>query len=127
MKMNPLDEYEQPEYPPLQSVEKRIRSAALSGKKAATLGMAIATALSLSMCGTRTETKDSSHLTEVQFSNDNSSEESTGLNMTQAETSQVWTSTAGIVIAEETVSTESGLELAGDIMAPVETTPAAVD
>jgi|GEM_PF-1569018 len=127
MRMNPLDDYVQPEYPPLQTVEKKIRSAALSGKKAATLGMAIATALSLSTCGTRTETKDSSHLTEALHSSDNSAEKSTGLSITQEETSQVWTSTAGIVIAEETVSTESGLELAGDIMAPVETTPAAVD
>jgi hypothetical protein len=113
MKIKPLDDYREPEYPQLQTVEKKVRSAALSGKKAATLAMAVAAAMSLTMCGTRTETTDGSQFTEPQNSTGNS---------TQDTTVQTWVTTAGVALIEETVMTHE-TALAGDIIQTEETRP----
>lgn len=138
MKMKPLDEYEEPKYPQLNTVEKRVRSAALSGKKAATLAMAVAAAMSLTMCGTRTETTDGSQFTEPQNSNGNSTQVTTDLTHAGDTTVQTWVTTAGVALIDETsmthetalagdilqtedTSQSSGPEIAGSIIAPEET------
>jgi len=139
MKIKPLDDYREPEYPQLQTVEKKVRSAALSGKKAATLAMAVAAAMSLTMCGTRTETTDGSQFTEPQNSTENSTQDTTDLTHAGDTTVQTWVTTAGVALIEETVMTHEtalagdiiqteviqptyGPELAGSIAAPEETT-----
>jgi len=139
MKMKPLDEYEEPKYPQLKTVERRIRSAVISGKKAATLAMAVAAAMSLTMCGTRTETTDGSQLTEPQNSSGNSTQVTTDLTHAGDATVQTWVTTAGIALIEETAITSetalagdilqteetsqmTGPEIAGSIAAPAETT-----
>lgn len=139
MKMKPLVDYKEPQYPQLQTVEKKVRSAALSGKKAATLAMAVAAAMSLTMCGTRTETTDGSQFTEPQNSTDNSTQDTTDLTHAGDTTVQTWVTTAGVALIDETTMTHetalagdivqieetlqaSGPDIAGSIAAPVETT-----
>jgi len=122
MKMKPLDDYREPQYPQLQTIEKEVRSAAISGKKAATLAMAVAAAMSLTMCGTRTETTDGSHLTEPQNSTGNSTQDTTDLTHAGDTTVQTWVTTAGVALIDETIMTHETV-LAGAIMQTEETQP----
>ena len=122
MKIKPLDDYKEPEYPQLQTVEKKVRSAAFSGKKAATLVMAVAAAMSLTMCGTRTETTDGSQFTEPQNSTGNSTQDTTDLTHAGDTTVQTWLTTAGVALIDETVMTHE-IALAGDIIQTEETRP----
>ncbi|MEI8199969.1 MAG: hypothetical protein WCG21_07900 [Eubacteriales bacterium] len=122
MKMKPLDDYREPEYPQLQTIEKKILSAALSGKKAATLAMAVAAAMSLTMCGTRTETTDGSRFTEPQNSTGNSTRDTADLTHAGDTTVQTWVTTAGVALIDESVMTHE-TALAGEIMQTEETEP----
>jgi len=122
MKVKPLDEYEEPQYPQLNIVEKKIQSAAISGKKAATLAMAVAAAMSLNMCGTRTVTTDVSQLTETQNTTANSAETTTDLTHAGDTTVQTWLTTAGVALIDETTMTHE-TALAGEIMQTEETLP----
>jgi len=113
MKIKPLVDYEEPKYPKLNAVENKIRFAALSGKKAVTLAMAVAAAVSLTMCGTRTETTDGSQFTEPQNSTENSTQETTDLTHAGDTTVQTWITTAGVALIDETVMTHETV-LAGE-------------
>lgn len=123
MKIKPLVDYREPQYPQLQTVEKKVRSAALSGKKTATLAMAVAAAMSLTMCGTRTETTDGSQFTEPQNSTENSAQDTTDLTHAGDTTVQTWVTTAGVALIDETTMTHE-TSLAGDIIQIEETQPA---
>lgn len=130
MKIEPLDEYKEPEYPQLNTVENQIRSAATSGKKAAAFVMAVAAAMSLTMCGTRAITTDGSQLTEPQTSAANSTRDTTVQNgvtiaggmLIEETTFTYGTSLAGDIMQTEETSPTFGPEIAGSIVAPSETT-----
>jgi hypothetical protein len=55
MKIKPLDSYEDAKYPELQRIEKRMRMTGLPGKGTAAFAMAIATAMTMTMCAVKSE------------------------------------------------------------------------
>lgn len=121
MKITPLDEYQEPKYPPLRTVERNIHSAALTGKKAATFAMAVATAMTLTTCGAKTQTQTENQLTKPQHTSVSASGETTVItndttNLTYAggEITPDEPTTAGIALVEET-------SLAGDVIQTDET------
>ena len=120
MQMKPMDKYEKPRYPQLYTVEKIIHSTNASGKKAATLAMAVATALSLTTCSSTTLAASNSQATGSKATQPNSTgneatQETVDLTHATDEGVQTYVTTAGIALVEETMET-SQTALAGDIL-----------
>lgn len=121
MKIKPLNEYKEPEYPPLRIVEKKVRASVLTGKKAATFAMAVAAAVSLTTCSARTQTtfenrtgESLSSMGKTAQTSARPTRETTDLTYAGGEITPEETATAGLVFVEETA-------LAGDIVQTQET------
>ena len=127
MQMKPLDKYQDPQYPRLCAVEKIIHLNASSGKKAATLAMAVATALSLTTCNSATlasgngGTAGSTKSTQSNSSGNVTSTDTIDLTHATDEGFQTYVTTAGVALIEETTETSQTV-LAGDILSTADET-----
>lgn len=115
MKITPSDQYEEAKYPELQSVEKKIRLTGIPGKGTAAFAMAVATALSMTMCGATVGKVSGNATDQSQKTTGGISEETTDLALAGVATLQEESALAGVIAIEETA-------LAGDVYAPEETT-----
>jgi len=127
MKIKPVNEYREPEYPQLRTVEKKVRASVYTGKKAATFAMAVAAAVSLTTCGARTlttsvENRSGETLSSIERTSEATirpTGETTDLTYAGGEITAQETATAGLVYIEETA-------LAGDVV-QTETTETTYD
>jgi hypothetical protein len=111
MKITPTDSYEEAKYPDLDTIEKRMRRTGLPSKGTAAFAMAVATAMTMTMCGASAATV-SKNVTEASSeANAQNTEDASQVSLAGEATMQEETALAGLIAIEETA-------LAGDLYIP---------
>lgn len=124
MKITPADAYEEAKYPELHVIEKRMRRTGLPGKGTAAFAMAVATAMTMTMCGAKSANITDKSMEDSSESTAQNTEDESSVSLAGKETIDE-SALAGLVAIEETALAGSiafeETALAGDVYAPVDT------